>query len=224
MIQGKSATTLRVVSSPIMSAAKPMGVVQRFAIPQDTPSARELTVLRDSGHLFCAIAVVTGLLACRNAKPTISMAMERIPVVYSPVSMKNGAAVMLARRILSSPTVSASFPPIMPASVPDRVTANREKPPVAMLPPLVMMSIGRKSLIPCDDASLMLAIVTTPPTLPRRYFIFLKKPLSSAFSFGISLCLSGVAVFFQMKKQSVKTGIRARGKSLRPRTDTINTT
>ena len=62
-VQGRKATTLSVFSRPKISAEKPTGVVRRFAIPHETPIASELTVLLDIGHFFCAIAVVTGLLA-----------------------------------------------------------------------------------------------------------------------------------------------------------------
>lgn len=62
-VHGRKATALNVFSRPMMSAEKPTGVVKRFAIPHETPIASELTVLLDRGHFFCAIAVVTGVLA-----------------------------------------------------------------------------------------------------------------------------------------------------------------
>ncbi len=69
----------------MMSAEKPTGVVKRFARPHETPIARELAELREKGHFFCAIAVVTEVLACKKAKPTISAATERTPLVLRPV-------------------------------------------------------------------------------------------------------------------------------------------
>lgn len=177
-----------------MSAEKPTGVVQRLAIPQETPKANELTVLRDSGHLFCAIAVVTGQLVCNSAKPAISRARESNPAVWRPAKINMGETLMLAMRILSSPTVSASFPPAIPAAVPARVMAKREKPPAAMVPPLVIISMGRNIFIPWKVASLRLAIITTPPTLLSRYLILLINPVMSALSCGRSSVLIGADV------------------------------
>lgn len=51
-VHGRKATMRRVVSRPMLSAAKPTGVAKRFAIPHATPIAKELAILRAPGQRF----------------------------------------------------------------------------------------------------------------------------------------------------------------------------
>ena len=76
-IHGRKATTFSVACSPTISAITPTGVTKRFAIPHETPLESELTILRESGQRLWAIAVVTGVLACKKANPTINEIRQR---------------------------------------------------------------------------------------------------------------------------------------------------
>ena len=128
----------------------------------------ELTILRESGQRLCAIAVVTGVLACKKANPTISESRQKRFEAWRPMMRKSGEAASAPKSTFSSPIISASFPPTIPANVAESVAANRTMPPIAMVLPRVMSSIGRNILIDWKTASRMLVIETIQPTLEIR--------------------------------------------------------